>query len=119
MKDYDCDISYHLGKANVVVDVLSRKSSGSLIAIRQLEKSLQEDFCRSDIGLIAGKLSTIMLKSTLLDRIKQGQKEDAKLIGHKESVGSGKKSDFSVATDGVFRFQGRICVPDDRSIKEF
>ena len=58
------------------------------------------------------------LESTLLEKIKQGQKEDPELIGHKESVKSGKKSDFSVSTDGVIRFQGRLCVPDDRSIKE-
>ena len=26
LKDYDCTINYHLGKANVVVDALSRKT---------------------------------------------------------------------------------------------
>ncbi|XP_075103124.1 uncharacterized protein LOC142177942 [Nicotiana tabacum] len=30
LKDYDVDILYHLGKTNVVVDALSRKSMGSL-----------------------------------------------------------------------------------------
>ena len=30
LKDYDCTIQYHLGKANVVADALSRKSFGSL-----------------------------------------------------------------------------------------
>ena len=33
LKDYDCDILYHPGKANVVADTLSRKSSGSLAHI--------------------------------------------------------------------------------------
>ena len=33
MKDYDCDILYHSGKANVLADALSRKSSGSLAHI--------------------------------------------------------------------------------------
>ena len=31
MKDYNCSILYHSGKANVVADVLSRKSVGSLV----------------------------------------------------------------------------------------
>ena len=30
IKDYDCVIDYHLGKANVVVDALSRKSVETL-----------------------------------------------------------------------------------------
>ena len=30
LKDYDCIIDYHPGKANVVADSLSRKSTGSL-----------------------------------------------------------------------------------------
>ena len=60
----------------------------------------------------------MMLKSTLLEKIKQGQKEDPELIGHKEGVEWGKKLDFSVSADGVIRFQDRLYVPDDWSIKE-
>ena len=33
IKDYDCMIGYHLGKANVVVDALSRKSMETLRAL--------------------------------------------------------------------------------------
>ena len=34
LKDYDCMIEYHLGKANMVANALSQKSSGSLYYIR-------------------------------------------------------------------------------------
>ena len=88
VKVYDCDINYHPGKANIVPDVLNRKSSSSLTALRQLEKTLQGDFCRSGIELIIGRLSIMTLESTLLEKIKQGQKEDTELIGHKEGVES-------------------------------
>ena len=118
VKDYDCDISHHPGKANVVPDALSWKSSSSLVTLRQLEKSLQKDFCRLGIELITGSLSMMTLESTLLERVKQGQKEDLELIRHKESVESRKKSDFSVSIDGVIRFQGRLCVPDDNALRK-
>ena len=39
LKDYDFSILYHLGKANVVADALSRKSVGSLAYI-SLERRL-------------------------------------------------------------------------------
>ena len=46
LKDYDCSILYHPGKANVVADALSRKSVGSLAHIsterRLIIKELHE-----------------------------------------------------------------------------
>ena len=40
LKDYDCMIEYHSGKANVVADALSRKSSGSLYYIQSVRMPL-------------------------------------------------------------------------------
>ncbi|MBN8156762.1 hypothetical protein J0J30_22330 [Vibrio vulnificus] len=34
LKDYDCTIEYHPGKANVVADALSRKSSSSVASLK-------------------------------------------------------------------------------------
>ena len=33
VKDYDCEILYHPGKANVVTDPLSRKSAGPTVEV--------------------------------------------------------------------------------------
>jgi hypothetical protein len=33
IKDYDCEINYHSGKANMVADALSRKSTVELAAL--------------------------------------------------------------------------------------
>ena len=33
IKDYDCSINYHPGKANVVVDALSRKERLNMAAV--------------------------------------------------------------------------------------
>ena len=40
LKDYDCSILYHPGKANVVADALSRKSSSSLAHISTERRAL-------------------------------------------------------------------------------
>ena len=70
VKDYDCEINYHPRIANVVADALSRKSS--LSALRILPKPLQYDICKAEIELVAGKLANMTLRSTLLEKIKEG-----------------------------------------------
>ena len=40
LKDYDCIIDYHPGKANVVADALTRKSTGSLAYMQTIQLPL-------------------------------------------------------------------------------
>ncbi len=53
LKDYDCTIQYHPGKANVVADALNKKFSGSLAHISAVRRSLiQKVHELMDQGLI-------------------------------------------------------------------
>ena len=40
LKDYDCTIQYHPGRANIVANALSKKSLGSLAHIQEVRKPL-------------------------------------------------------------------------------
>ncbi|XP_042451745.1 uncharacterized protein LOC122036457 [Zingiber officinale] len=81
VKDYDCSINYHPGKANVVADALSRKFA----TLSQLtsQQQLISEFQRLNLEVVAPreqiKLSTLIVKSNLLDQIREGQLVDQQL----------------------------------------
>ena len=80
LKDYDYDILYHAGKANMVADALSRKSSGSLAhisverrpLIQELHKLVDQGFMLK-INKSGGLLAQLRIRSVLRDRIKVTQ----------------------------------------------
>ena len=51
LKDYDCTIDYHPGKANVVVDALSRKSTGSLAYMQTIQLPLMIELWKLGVEL--------------------------------------------------------------------
>ena len=58
VKDYDCEILYHPGKANVVADALSRKGPGQVASMVQISPQLAEDMVRSSIEFVVGQFTT-------------------------------------------------------------
>ena len=77
IKDYDLVIDYHLGKANVVADALSRKSSVTLAHIRTTYVPLLLDIKTLSVSLAydgyGALLASYVLKPTLVDQIKGKQ----------------------------------------------
>nr|GEZ83835.1 putative reverse transcriptase domain-containing protein [Tanacetum cinerariifolium] len=81
LKDYDTNIQYHPGKANVVADALSRKSG--MLANLHIEPEIIRDLERMDIKLCIrgtkGYWATLKIELNLILRIKEAQKEDVEL----------------------------------------
>ncbi|KAG8498972.1 hypothetical protein CXB51_005381 [Gossypium anomalum] len=74
LKDYDCVIDYHPGKANVVADALSRKAAIELRAM----------FAQLSISDDGGLLAELRIKPVMFERIKSAQLEHDKLMKKKE-----------------------------------
>ena len=62
-------------------------------------------------------LENIVVKSVLLDCIKEVQEKDFEVQKRLEKVNKGKKSDFNLKINGVLRFRNRIVVPKDEGLK--
>jgi hypothetical protein len=113
LKDYDFELKYHPGKANVVPDALSRKSLHvSTMVIHQMELLDQFKDLHLNVSCYNARISVCKadLKNTLRDRIREAQKNDPELQKLKEKV------DFSVAGDGIIR--EKVCIPNDARVKK-
>ncbi|PKA64320.1 RNA-directed DNA polymerase like [Apostasia shenzhenica] len=93
IKDYELQIIYHPGKANVVADALSRKSSLSMITLDKANQQLVFEFERLLLTGVNEKclsyLSQLIVRPIWLQQIVEGQKEDLELQKIIEKMNSG------------------------------
>src|SRR5262249_29405937 len=124
LKDYDCQILYHPGKANVVADALSRKLMESLYHIstqkKELIKDLNELFnmgIQLEISNSQVLLAQFQVKSNLINEIKAAQDNDPALVELKIVVQNNKAPEFQIV-DGVLRCGDRLCVPTINELRQ-
>ncbi|XP_015161079.1 uncharacterized protein [Solanum tuberosum] len=117
---WNLSILYHLGKANVLADALSRKavSMGSLAFLSTTERPLALDIqslanwmIRLDISDSRCVLAYVDAQSSLLDRIRSRQFEDEDVVALRDRVLRGDTGLATLDLDGVLRFGDRLCVP--------
>jgi len=71
IKDYDLEVHYHPGKANVVADALSHRSYANMACVSQLPKGLCEDLAWLNLSIVANTLE-LEAEPTLESQIREG-----------------------------------------------
>nr|GFB61679.1 putative reverse transcriptase domain-containing protein [Tanacetum cinerariifolium] len=109
LKDYDTNIQYHPGKANVVADALSSKSG--MIAGIKVEEEIILDLERLDIEIYVrgqhGYWASLRIEPDLISRIKEAQKEDSEIWTIIENLD--KQVEFRIDEDNVLWHDTRLA----------
>ncbi|XP_073222472.1 uncharacterized protein [Cicer arietinum] len=121
IKDYEFTLHYHPGKANVVVDALSRKRAHlSSITLKGLE--LLENFRDLDLNMdsLSGKVQCgmIIVYNKLMNEIKALQATNEGIQGRPKLVETGKAPEFEMGPDNTLWCNKRICVPDNAELRK-
>ncbi|WRX28550.1 Integrase zinc-binding domain - like 10 [Theobroma cacao] len=124
LKDYDCTILYHPGKANVVADALSRKSMGSLAHISTDKRSLiremhglEEMGVHLKVSKANALLAHFRVRLILMDSIKKAQGKDEFVAKALEDPQGREGKMFTKGTYGILRYRTRLYVPDSDGLK--
>ena len=121
LKDYDCTINYHPGKANVVADALSRKFIGSLAYMQTIQLplmvKLRELGDELEMHVSGALFSSFLLRPILVDQILEAQLEDPYLRSLRRKVEEGEQSDFAIRNDGALVIGSRLCFPAAEELK--
>jgi hypothetical protein len=122
LKDYELDIQYHPGKANVVADALSRKNVGGIAALLTEQEEIVKDFARLEIEVRRHGsdvlVQTVNVESEWREKIKAMQADDLFLQDIKKKIANGKHSEFNIHLDGSLRCGDRLCVPNVEGLRE-
>ena len=112
IKDYECTIEYHPGKANVVADALSRRPMSSLSHLRAVPLprliELRSLGVRLELTDSRALLATFHVRPVLINRIRELQIQDPQIVKLRGEVESGQRGDLSLREDGTMVMGQRL-----------
>jgi ribonuclease HI len=119
IKDYDMEINYHPGKANVVADALSQKTYCNNLMVKEEQPALHEELEKLRIEIVDhGQANELRVTYNLEDRIRTAQKLCAEIKVLRELMKEGKAKDYCLDEQGIVWLKERICVPQDKALLE-
>ena len=121
IKDYDLEVHYHPGKANVVADALSRKVHCNYLSVESYNETLCAEMQKMKLEIIPqGTLNHIFVEPTLFDQVIMAQLHDkgVGIIKQKLSEGEEKNKFFRVDHKGILWFDGRLVVPRNPKLRK-
>jgi hypothetical protein len=118
IKDYDLRINYHPGKANVVADALCRKKYCNATFARTLPLELRRETEHLNLRMVNESKMRMEVEPTLEAEIRVGKLEDEKLKEIRQLIRDNKTSDFLEDCQDTLWLDRRICVPNQKHVKE-
>ncbi|WVZ49148.1 hypothetical protein U9M48_000525 [Paspalum notatum var. saurae] len=119
IKDYDLEIHYHPGKANVVADATSRKAHCNVIEARPTVRVIccEMDEIETPTEQHA-KLYSLIIEPTIKDQIIVAQKQDKSLAHIRKGLDEKKRACFTLDDQGVLWFKNRLVVLKDMELRK-
>ncbi|WVZ84439.1 hypothetical protein U9M48_031471 [Paspalum notatum var. saurae] len=97
IKDYDLEVHYHPGKANVVADALSHKAHCNFIDARPTVRVLCCEIRDIEMPtVLEAKLYNLVLEPTIKDQIIAAQKQDKGMAHIREGLDEKKRACFTL-----------------------
>ncbi|WVZ48654.1 hypothetical protein U9M48_000075 [Paspalum notatum var. saurae] len=119
IKDYDLEIHYHPGKANVVADALSRRAHCNVIEVRPTARVICWEMNEIEVPVeFLVELYNISIEPTLRYLIVEAQKHDPGMAHIREGIAEAKRDCFTLDNQGVLWFKNRLVVPKDMELRK-
>jgi hypothetical protein len=119
IKDYDVEINYHPGKANVVAGALSQKTYCNNLMVREEQSALHEELEKLRIEIVDhGQANELRATYDLEERIRTAQKSSAEIKDLRKPMKEGKVEDYRIDEQGTMWLKERLCVPQDKALLE-